>query len=85
MPSLCGESTSGHDHRAEHGQHTRRGELTNTSPELKWRQGFPLYHPHGSSYEPQHLNLEEVAGNRGLTGEAVGAAATDDIEGGNNG
>jgi hypothetical protein len=33
----------------------------------------------------QHLNLEEVAGNRGLTGEAVRAAAIDGVEGGNNG
>jgi hypothetical protein len=71
------------DHHVECGQHTQRGVLTDTSPELERRQGFHLAHPHGSSYEPQHLNLEEVAGKRGLTGEAVRAVATDVIKGGN--
>jgi hypothetical protein len=49
------------------------------------RQGFHLAHPHGSSYEPQHLNLEEVAGKWGLTGEAVGVAAIDGVIDGNCG
>jgi hypothetical protein len=44
---------------------------------------FYLAHPHGSNYEPQHLNLEEVAEKRGLTGEAVRAVANDDVECGN--
>jgi hypothetical protein len=49
------------------------------------RQGLHLVHPHGSNYEPQHLNLEEVVRNRGLTVEAVGVVATDDVEGENCG
>jgi hypothetical protein len=36
-----------------------------------------------SPYTPLHLNLHEVAGKGVLTGEAVGAAATDGIDGGN--
>jgi hypothetical protein len=44
----------------------------------------PPGHPHGSMYEPQHPNLEEVARKVVLTGEAVGAMATDDVEGGND-
>jgi hypothetical protein len=63
----------------------RRGEPTGASPELERWQGFHLGHPHGSSYEPQHLNVEEVAGNMGLIDEAVEAAATDDDVGGNGG
>jgi hypothetical protein len=52
--------------------------------ELERRYGFHLSHPHGSSYESQYLNLGKVAGNRGLTGEAVRAVATDDVDGGND-
>jgi hypothetical protein len=47
------------------------------------RQGFHLAHPHGSSYEPQHLNLEVVVGRRGLTSKAVRVVVTDGVEGGN--
>jgi hypothetical protein len=72
-------------HHAELDQCTQRGELADASSELERRQGFHLAHPNGSSYELQHLNLEEVAGKRGLTGEAVKAVATDDVEGGNCG
>jgi hypothetical protein len=70
-------------HRVECDQRTQRGELAGASPELERQQGFHLGHPHGSSYEPQHLNLEEVAENRDLTGAAVGAVATDGVDGGN--
>jgi hypothetical protein len=49
------------------------------------QQGFHLAHPHGSSYEPERLNPEEVSGKRGLTGEAVGVVATNDVDGGNRG
>jgi hypothetical protein len=59
------------------------GELTGALPELERGQGFHLGHPHGSSYELQHLNIEEVARNRDLTGEAVRAIATDGVEGEN--
>jgi hypothetical protein len=64
---------------------TQHCELTSASPELERRQGFHLAHPHGSNYEPQHLNLEEVVRKGGLTGEVVRVAATDSIEGGNCG
>jgi hypothetical protein len=67
------------------GQYTQRGKLTDASPNLKRQHGFHPAPPHGSSYEPQHLNLDEVTAKRGLTGEAVGAAATDDVERGNCG
>jgi hypothetical protein len=33
---------------------------------------------------PQHGDLDEVAGKGVLTGEAVGAAVTDSVEGGNS-
>jgi hypothetical protein len=36
-----------------------------------------------SAYMPLHLDLHEVARKGVLTGEAVGAAATDDADGGN--
>jgi hypothetical protein len=49
------------------------------------QQGFHLAHPHGSSYEPERLNPEEVSGKRGLTGEAVGVVATNGVDGGNRG
>jgi hypothetical protein len=52
--------------------------------EVKRRQGLHLDHPHGSNYKPQHQNLEEVAGERVHIDEAVGAAATDDVDGGND-
>jgi hypothetical protein len=69
--------------RPECGERTQRGELTGALPKLERRQGFHLGHPHGSSSELQHLNIEEVARNRDLTGEAVRAIATDGVEGGN--
>jgi hypothetical protein len=77
VPSVC-------DHRVERDQHRQRGELAGALLELKRRQGFHLIHPHGSSYEPQHLNLEEVPGNRTLISKAVRGAATDGVEGGND-
>jgi hypothetical protein len=45
---------------------------------------FSPRHPHQSIYEPQHPNLEEVAGQGVLIGEAVGAVATDGVKGGND-
>jgi hypothetical protein len=58
--------------------------VLNGAVEVKRWQGLHLDHPHCSSYKPQHRNLEEVAEERVVTGEAVVAAATDDVEGGNN-
>jgi hypothetical protein len=71
-------------HRAVRGQRPWRGELTGTSPELERRQSFNPSQPLGSIYEPQHLNLEEVSEKGVLTDEAVGAAATDSVDGGND-
>jgi hypothetical protein len=71
-------------HCTERGQLTQRGELTGASPDLEQRRDFHLGHPHGYSYEPQHLNLEEVSRKWGPTDEAVGAVATDIVEGRNN-
>jgi hypothetical protein len=71
-------------HHAVHGQCSQHGELTSASPELEQQQGFHPGHPHGSIYEPQHLNLEEVAGKGVLTIKAVGAASTNDVKGGND-
>jgi hypothetical protein len=72
-------------HRTECDQCMRRVELAVASSELERRRGFHLDHPHGSSYKPQHLNVEEVAGNRGLIDEAIEAMTTDDVVGGNDG
>jgi hypothetical protein len=58
----------------------RCGELASALLELERQQGFHLSHPHGSCCEKQHLNLAEVARNRGLIDEAVGAALTDGVE-----
>jgi hypothetical protein len=52
--------------------------------EVHQRQGLYLDHLHSSGYKLQHRDLEKVAGERVLTGEVVGAAATDDVEGGND-
>jgi hypothetical protein len=40
-------------------------------------------HPHGSDYKPPHRELEEAARGVVLTGEALGAVATDGVDGGN--
>jgi hypothetical protein len=45
-----------------------------------WRQGHRFDHPHNSGYKPLHQNLEGAAGERVLTGEVVGAVATDSVE-----
>jgi hypothetical protein len=88
-----------HGAQLERGQHARtmrstcghRGQCTRCCAELYdgaaayRRQGLHLRHTHGSNYEPQYLNLEEVVGKRGLTSEAIGVAATDGVEGGNYG
>jgi hypothetical protein len=58
--------------------------VLNGAAEVKWWQGPHLNHPHGSSYKQEHQNLDEVAGERVLTGEAVGAVATDGVKGGNS-
>jgi phage gp16-like protein len=72
-----------HSARGHHGQCTRHGmELYGTVTAHR-RQGFHLAHTHGTIYEPQHLNLEEVARKRGLTGEVVRAVTTDGVNGGN--
>jgi hypothetical protein len=67
----------------ERGQHTWHGEIAGASLEPERWQGFDPGHPHGSIYEPQHLNQEEVVENGVLTSEEVRATTTNDVEGGN--
>jgi hypothetical protein len=67
------------------GQCTQRGAELYGAAAAYRRQGLHLGHPHGSNYETQYLNLEEVVVKRGLTDEAIGAVATNDVDGGNYG
>jgi hypothetical protein len=53
------------------------------SPWLAHAGGAWPVHLHGSDYKPPHRELEEAARGVVLTGEALGAAATDGVDGGN--
>jgi hypothetical protein len=67
----------------ERNQHAGRGGVVNGTADVKQRQSLHLDHPHGSSYLLLHPNLKEVAGKRVLTGEKVGATATNNVDGRN--
>jgi hypothetical protein len=58
--------------------------LTNTSIAKQW-QGLHLELLHETSYKPQHEDLGEGGRRDVLTGEAVGVATADGIEGENSG
>jgi hypothetical protein len=60
-----------------------RAVLTGASA-AKCRQGLHLDLLHGTSYKPQHGDLGEGGRREVLTGEAVGVAAADGIEGENS-
>jgi hypothetical protein len=65
------------------GQRTRCGLELYGAVMAYRRQGLHLGHPHSYNYELQHLNIEEVVGKTGLTGEVVGVSVTNGVEGGN--
>jgi hypothetical protein len=48
------------------------------------QQGLLQSHLRYSGYTPLHQDLDEVARKVVLTGEAIGAATTDGVEGGND-
>jgi hypothetical protein len=62
-------------------QHTQRGIVLTGTLAAKCRQGLHLDLPHGTSYKPQHGHLGEGGWREVLTGEAVGVAAADGVEG----
>jgi hypothetical protein len=66
------------------GAASTHGAVSHGVAEVHRQQGLHHDHPHGSGYKPQHRDLEKVARERVITGEAVRAATTDGVEGGNN-
>jgi hypothetical protein len=62
----------------------RRGAVLNGAATAYRRRGLHLDLLHGSLYEPRQQDLDEVARRGVLTGDAVGAAVADGVEGGND-
>jgi hypothetical protein len=66
-------------------QRTRCGTVLTGALAAKRRQVLHLDLLHGTSYKPQHGDLGEGSQREVLTGEAVGVATADGIEGENFG
>jgi hypothetical protein len=62
---------------------SRLGAALNGVVKHHWRWGLRQGHHHYSGYTSLHQDLDKVAEKGVLTGEAVGVAATNGVEGGN--
>jgi hypothetical protein len=65
---------------ARHGRSTHGGAATSGLPTVEKRRGSRGNAHWIMAYTPLHQYLERVAGKRGLTSEAIGAAVTDGAE-----